>query len=384
MEGRRRHADNHQLEDEHLDPRPDDRREENDRDRQHGNDRRVRTRPWTPWLLVRYHALDNGVGRPVPNGTVFWASPDIWVDSSNPAGNPVAGEANFVHARVFNLGSAQSRPTRFDFYWMAPSPAPGPWLMGLIGTETREVPYHRSLDVKCSTPWIPQFGGHECLIVNCTNDIADPISLPFLAQFDRHVGQKNVTVVAASPGQTTHFKVFINNIAPMAMEVVVTARLEHVAVARTALASMTRRDIINHVASFDRTMNGPGERQPRGGEVIRDLTREATAARSGVPIESKLSEPVATVAASNAKSYFGALLLADDGRRQSLGDANTSRDIALHDVRMAGLEQRRLDLTVGMPYDAQPGKFVVAHILQHIAGMHVGGYTIVMEVPAGR
>ena len=170
----------------------------------------------------------------------------------------------------------------------------------------------------------------------------------------------------------------------MAMEVVVTARLEHVAVARTALASMTRRDIINHVASFDRTMNGPGERQPQGGKVIRDLNREATAARSGVPLESKLSEPVATVAASNAKSYFGALLLADDGRRQSLRDANTSRDIALHDVRMAGLEQRRLDLTVGMPYDAQPGEFVLAHILQHIAGMHVGGYTIVMEVPAGR
>src|SRR4051812_30508452 len=109
-----------------MEHRLDDRHEpaagrESPPDRQHGDDRKKPIPRWTPWLLIRYNDLDNGVGRPVPDKTVFWASPDIWVESSDPGGSPVVGEANFVHARIFNLGSAQSRPTRVDFYWMAPS-----------------------------------------------------------------------------------------------------------------------------------------------------------------------------------------------------------------------------------------------------------------------
>ena len=56
--------------------------------------------PFTPWLLIRYSATDLGA-RPLPPGTVFWASPDIWVESSDPLGNPVAGQDNFLHARLY-------------------------------------------------------------------------------------------------------------------------------------------------------------------------------------------------------------------------------------------------------------------------------------------
>ena len=65
---------------------------------------------WTPWLLIRFATNDAGA-RSIANGTVFWLSPDIAVDSSDPWGNAVAGEENFVEARIFNLGKAPAIPT---------------------------------------------------------------------------------------------------------------------------------------------------------------------------------------------------------------------------------------------------------------------------------
>src|SRR5581483_740840 len=40
-----------------------------------------RQRHYTPWLVIRYDAGDYG-GRPLPAGTVFWESPDVWVTST--------------------------------------------------------------------------------------------------------------------------------------------------------------------------------------------------------------------------------------------------------------------------------------------------------------
>src|SRR5712691_7467424 len=97
----------------HEDPDPRRQRPEHDRPvpghNQGGGghqDPERKPRTYTPWLVVRYTKLDNGLGRPIPDKTVFWVSPDIWVESGDPAGNPIVGLQNFVHARVFNLGSA--------------------------------------------------------------------------------------------------------------------------------------------------------------------------------------------------------------------------------------------------------------------------------------
>src|SRR5689334_17868181 len=60
-------------------------------------------RHWTPWLCIRYNLTDMGL-RPIPANVPFWVSPDIWVESPDAFGNPVAGQENFVHARIFNHG----------------------------------------------------------------------------------------------------------------------------------------------------------------------------------------------------------------------------------------------------------------------------------------
>ena len=48
---------------------------------------------------------------------------------------------------------------------------------------------------------------------------------------------------------------------------------------------------------------------------------------------------------------------------------------------MKGFEHRALDLELGIPGNAGPGEFVVFHVIQYVAGLQVGGYTIVVEIP---
>lgn len=362
-------------------PRDDRERDRDDRGRGHG-DRRPedrKPRPWTPWLVIRYTSTDDGRGRPIPDKTVFWVSPDIWVESSNPLGNPVVGEANFVHARVFNLGKAQARPTRVDFYWMEPSTAPGN--MNWIGSTWVEVPYHKSKDVRCPAPWVPKFLGHECLIVNSSADIDDPIVLPFHPRLDRHVGQRNVNVVQAGAGHKLRFSLTVNNLAPMAARATIAARFEHVVVSRAARRTMAYRDVIDQVTSYHR-------RAPRSGEgradIVQDVAGDARFARNAPQIESRLSDQSAIVPTRDGKAYFGQMLLAADAQSPSGAVVDGRDDITLHEVQMNGFEQRRLELELGVPGNASPGEFVVAHVMQSIEGISVGGYTIVAEMAARR
>src|SRR5579875_3044908 len=155
----------------------------------------------TPWLLIRYAPTDLG-SRPIPTNQAFWESPDIWVETEDPLGNPVAGKPNYVHARLFNLGAFVSAPVKVDFYWGDPSIGLDAAHMHLIGSEYVEVPSLWSRDVRCNAPWVPvvENQGHECLMVNCSNWLADPIIDPFEPILDRHVGQRNVHVVQASAG----------------------------------------------------------------------------------------------------------------------------------------------------------------------------------------
>jgi|KBSSwiStaDraftv2_1062776.scaffolds.fasta_scaffold11852_5 hypothetical protein len=337
-------------------------------------DRRAR-RTWTPWLVIRYTSTDDGRGRPIPDNTVFWASPDIWVESSDPLGNPVVGEANFVHARVFNLGKAQARPTRVDMFWMEPSIGPGS--MNWLGSTWVEVPYHKSKDVRCPVPWVPQFLGHECLIVHASADIDDPIALPFEPRLDRHVGQRNVNVVAAVPGQPLHYLLKVHNVAATAARVTIAVHVEHVAISRGASRTMARRDVVDQVTSYRRRAV---RAQGAGAEIVHDVAADGRLARSAPQIDSKLSDDSVIVPTRDGNSHFGQMLLAAD-RPSRFNDVVDTRDaVTLHETRMNAFEQRRLELQLTVPATARPGEFIVAHVMQSIEGLSAGGYTIVAEM----
>jgi hypothetical protein len=402
------------------------------RDRQRWLRLKDQNRFWIPWLLIRYKAPPPGsaiaqdVGlRPIPAGDPFWISPDIRVESSDPSGNAVAGEENFIHARIFNLGMKSAAPTQVDFYWADPSLGLGPGNMNHIGTEWVEVEEHTAEHVRCKTPWVPLFlnNGHECLMVNCSNPMmlapgvvhsfpppSDPITLPFQPRLDRHVGQRNITVLKAKAGQMQAFSLAVNNLFPMRARARITARIEHVRVTDHATRRVTRFEIINHIAAFGSpATNGAAEMRARFHEGAQEhrqaavLARfmstravdapppmvEAVAGRAGpvrgaACMSSAWAEHSCRMQPNSAFADMGNLLVAQ-AKLAGTGPAiDPGRAFALQEITLDATEQRHLVLQLRTPGGAQPGEFVVYHLAQQLEGLLVGGYTIVVEVVAGR
>lgn len=330
------------------------------------------SRSWTPWLLIRYAQSDAGQ-RPIPASDTYYESPDIWVQSSDPSGNAVPGEPNFVYAAILNLGKAPAFPTRVDFYWGNPAIGLGPAQMNLIGREWILVQAHGIQIVRCSTPWIPIYenGGHECLIVNCTSPALDPIATPFQTILDRHVGQRNITVLQGTPGQMIKFHLGVNNFFPLAARIAIEAWTEQVVVAPATFASMTFRDVVNRVAALGGRQSATAHGAAKGFRV----------ARSALRLRTKLSKPIRVVPMKGARAYLGHLLIGTD-QAASTKRRGRSRDKPLHQPSMEAFEQRRLDLHLRIPANAPSGTFIVVHLTQNGFGIPMGGYKIVVHVGA--
>jgi hypothetical protein len=174
---------------------------------------RGRAQKFQPYLLIRSVLGDRG-DRPI--NVPFWESPDIWTAAGAPAATPAvppdhggvvsAGQPNTVYAHVWNLGFAPLAGVRVEFYWFNPSLGINGANANLIGIARIELggrgsPGSHRL-VKCPQPWVPvmQNGGHECLVVRVSG-FGDPVGnnewAPWL---NRHVGQRNVSVVTAGSG----------------------------------------------------------------------------------------------------------------------------------------------------------------------------------------
>ncbi len=391
-------------------PRDDRREEQNRKDRLRKyrlewarlNDRKRRV--YTPWLLIRYRTSDLGL-RPIPAGEAHWVSPDIWVESSDPSGSAVAAEDNFVHARIFNLGKATAVPTRVDFYWADPSVGLGPGYMNLIGTEWVSIEPHTAMDVRCATPWVPVFlnNGHECLMVNCTNPILDPIAYPFEPRQDRHVGQRNISVLQAPAGEFVPFVVAVNNLIPLAVEATITARIEHMRVMGPIAEKLTPLETTNLVAAFGarpalepmelRSLYRPGARDfGRAARLSSFLQRTATAhallmdvsedlhgAQSAVSLKTAWTGEMSVRKPARQGAAAANLLLADDELARG-GAFQTIRESTVQRATLEGFEQRRLALEIGIPPGAAAGEFFAVHLSGRVGGMLIGGYTVVVQV----
>lgn len=172
-----------------------------------------RKNEYLPYLLIRADAGDRGKRALT---TPFWESPDIFVapdlDASTAPDTPTtlgglakAGVRNTLWAHVWNLGRAPVYNARVEFYWFNPALGFNQAAANLIGVTYVDLGTRSSGKahriVKCPTSWIPQFlnGGHECLVVRVFEPLTDPLT-PYQwdAKNDRHVGQRNISVVNAS------------------------------------------------------------------------------------------------------------------------------------------------------------------------------------------
>lgn len=181
------------------------------------------TPPWNSWpgprgdlflpfLFLRANAGDLGA-RPVVGP--FWESPDILLlADTDPAVAPSippelgqtaqAGKPTTLYAHVWNFGIAQAPNVVVEFYWCDPAlgiNATGAHLIGVTVVALGARGSGRShAVVKCPAPWVPTFvnGGHECLLVRVWDETSDGLGdPPWDASLNRHVGQRNIHVVAA-------------------------------------------------------------------------------------------------------------------------------------------------------------------------------------------
>ena len=303
---------------------------------------------YTPYLLVRDAAGDTGA-RPLPGGTVFWESPDVWVESSLGINQPVVGEPNRVFARVTNLGWQYATGVTVKFYWADPSLAITETSANLFGIGFADIPSGWSVVVESRKPWVPveENGGHECLIAEAYIPVFDPLTSPMDPVDDRHVGQKNEQLVQVAAGMAFTTKVKALNAVgleqPLTFEVQ-PLRLAAVHPLVEARARMLR------VA-----LQGPSP------DVL--------------PLSLRMHDDGGVY--TGPSTLFASRLL-EQARQEIAGtsvDTSASVQIA-HTARFAPWESRTVEIRGQVPAGAQPGQTFTFRIVQRIGRMIAGGYTV--------
>lgn len=139
------------------------------------------------------------------DGSPWYLSADIWtVPGDDPEGvpdQPIVGTPCYLWARVHNNGTALVQNAQVRFYWANPSVGFDRSSANFIGTANVTLAGGAQSEVLCLTPWVPTFvnGGHECVLAEAFHSSLDPLpaTLAFNVSTDRHVAQRNLSVVMA-------------------------------------------------------------------------------------------------------------------------------------------------------------------------------------------
>jgi hypothetical protein len=314
-------------------------------------DRRDNGKHYTPWLVVRYAAGDDG-SRPLPGGTVFWESPDVWVVSTLGINQPVPGEANTVFARVTNLGLQDATGVFVNFYWADPSMAITEATANLIGIGSTDIDAGSSVVVTCPNPWVPviENNGHECLLAEAYLPVSDPLTSPLDPVDDRHVGQKNEQLVYAQKGQRIVVNLHAVNISGFAQvltfevqslrltgvpELLAARALTHPQALTPAMAALP---LSLRVADTPRLFGGPSTTFARR---LLSMTLQEVAGTA-----TDCSPPAQVTRAEPFEPW----------------------------------EMRVIEITGQMPFDAQPGQIFAFRVVQRVGRMVTGGYTVYVIV----
>lgn len=340
-------------------------------------------------LLVRTFFGDTGVRPTTDPDLVFWESPDIWIDG--PSGDPdqaTPGVVNTVNVHVWNTGLADCWSAHVDLFWCDPSVGITPALaqpigattVTLMGGEHKVVPF----------PWVPTTvnGGHECLVAQVYDPVSDPIVSPFRPTLDRHVCQRNISVVTVAPGQAFEFLVAIPNLT-------VLAAASTLAVER--LVGPARQQFFRTIGTPEPallTQAGQVAVVPRfvgRGPIDAETMRRASGAfRDALEFEPSRSE---------RRRVDGALraLAAPRGRtdRTTPGRSAVARSVApapLAAADRAALGTRPLVLEAGtvahvavegrLPRESNARGRDVYRLVERVDGRVTGGVTVLVKAPA--
>lgn len=314
-----------------------------------GNDDRQH---YTPYLLLRAEAGDSGA-RPLPASEVFWESPDVWTVGSHGVNQPVAGEPTQVFARISNLGLQDATGVTVKFWWANPSIAITELNAHLIGIGYTSVLANSAKVLQCPVDWVPtdENGGHECLVVEAYIPVYDPMTQPMLPQDDRHVGQKNESVLLLQPGQPFHFPLEAFNF---------TIERQHLAI--EARRTVVPRDFTQRFrgrAEWTAPVVDAARTPPLALRVHADCHCVKTGSRHG-------RAQVFAAAAGRLPGHDPCLPPPIAGVTQAFEPG----------------EVRRVAVEGAMPATAQPGEVHALRIAQRIGDVVTGGYTLYLACAA--
>jgi hypothetical protein len=168
----------------------------------------------------------------IEDGDPWYLSPSVWAvpgpNPEGPPGIPTAGQATYLWARVRNRGGDAVADAVVRFYWANPAVGFDRDTANLVGTSNVSLSGGETADVLCLMPWFPAFvnQGHECILAEAFHASYDP--LPTTAEFnvptDRHVAQRNLSVVGTGAKMSFSFAFEIHNSSRKSREFSIVAR----------------------------------------------------------------------------------------------------------------------------------------------------------------
>ncbi|QBS38830.1 hypothetical protein [Nocardia sp. CS682] len=148
-------------------------------------------------LVLGYDYSDNGDGRPLPYGTVFYCSPFIALSTADPVTGWIPPDTPAIlTATVQNLsGLGAALGTKLNFYYARPSLGALTDVTWIGESKPKSLPPGAAEIMECTTPWTPtlDFGTHQCLLVHAES-LEEKVEFPWRADLDRRVGQRNLVV----------------------------------------------------------------------------------------------------------------------------------------------------------------------------------------------
>jgi len=351
-------------------------------------ERRERKPEFKVELLCRTFAGDAGL-RPLPS-MVFWESPDIVIEG--PSGDPdvaTPGVNNKVKVHIWNLGLADCWSAHVDLYWCDPSVGITPSVANAIGSKV--IPIASGQHSIVTFDWTPVLlnGGHECLVVQVYDPVADPLVAPFNPVQDRHVGQRNVSVVQLAANQTLNFNVFSQNLSFTTSESVIELqKIEGEAL--KVLALSMGRDGWEVAGGTEVQLTRPALVHPaphaHARELITGTFREALQQVPGMSERRRVMGVMRELSATAQDRAVEPIAAREtiDERIDDPSDALETDTAAGKDsrgmrVRLPAGRHVRMSLRASLPATAKRGSADVWRVVEHAGGRITGGVTIILQ-----
>ncbi|MGW2051981.1 hypothetical protein ACWCPF_43720 [Streptomyces sp. NPDC001858] len=266
---------------------------------------------------------------------------------------------------VQNLGLAPAHRVRATFWFAEANSGIVPANAKRIGESPRyvSIPAGGVETLTCEMPWTPQYvaGNHECLVVEVRGE-GDPVKFTFRPDLDRHVGQRNMTILDPE-GPTWHSTLVITN--PFDTEVLTSLHLQSFAVPYPARLLgygglyIRPADVLFH--AHDPSLLG----------LLNTLGMSPREVKTGAGLW--WGDP--DLQADKASGYD------EDTQRRLRQRGNADHDFGVEIVRFAMAPESMARIEVNAEIGGLAGQALIHRITQVIEGIDVGGYSLLSLPP---